>query len=338
MLGTHTRSVTARVTRSTALSIAVAIAASTHMPLASAQPPAANTQAEPQQILPTNSNLATGELSAEAKALSDQLNLTPLLIRLQELKAKVNPQSSAITLESLAQRQELLEVRQEITEILGKTSQEIDFVVAEISDEQILYDEVQNTLAASRDKAVTRINGLSFYTNGILWALAEALSIPTYTATKLTIPSGTVGVLAGIVPSVASLWAMKRYTSGSFSKEQTPNMLAKFFDYPTTPRIEYPDSVWTFLASVPPNDKTGRSRRDQIVDRWIADKNIPSFTDRTSRQQLDLITAANRERTSVTIDILSARESMLQQLSSEIFKMNRLLLELILVVRGEKHV
>jgi hypothetical protein len=75
-----------------------------------------------------------------------------------------------------------------------------------------------------------------------------------------------------------------------------------------------------------------------IVDRWIADSNIAVFTDRGSKKQIDLVTACSDQKKTVTIAILSARITMLSQLASEVYKMNRLLNEMEMVLRGNKHV
>lgn len=115
-------------------------------------------------------------------------------------------------------------------------------------------------------------------------------------------------------------------------------MLAKVFNYPTTPDIEYPTVVWQYLNSAPAEETGGKSRKEQLIDRWVADKNIPTFTDRNSRKDLDVITASVSRRKALTIDMLNLRQVMLTQLGAEIMKMKRLLLELIMVARDEKQI
>jgi hypothetical protein len=64
--------------------------------------------------------------------------------------------------------------------------------------------------------------------------------------------------------------------------------------------------------------------------------NISGFTDRNSKHQLDVITATVAQKKGLSITALTARTVMLQQLSAEVLKMKRFLLELKLVVVGEK--
>jgi hypothetical protein len=116
-------------------------------------------------------------------------------------------------------------------------------------------------------------------------------------------------------------------------------MLTKLFDLKPDLEDEYPAQVWSYMNSVPASEANGKkTRRDQLIDRWVADKNIPGFTDRTSKDQLELVTAYRSTKDGVTIDMLQTRETMLSQLSGEVMKMKRLLLELSMAVHGEKHV
>jgi len=113
-------------------------------------------------------------------------------------------------------------------------------------------------------------------------------------------------------------------------------MLAKLFDYNTTPETDYPRTVWAFLNECPVGELT--SRRQQLIDRWIEDRNISYFDDASSKRELDVITASVEQPHGLSIASLSVRLSMLQQLSAEILKMKRMLCELSMVVRGEKFI
>jgi hypothetical protein len=113
-------------------------------------------------------------------------------------------------------------------------------------------------------------------------------------------------------------------------------MLAKLFGYSTTEDIEYPHSVWDYLNQVPASNLKSKKRLDVLVDRWIADSNISGFTNRTSKAQLDVITASVSQKKGLSISTLSARQTMLLQLSAEILKMKRMLLELAMVAQGDK--
>jgi hypothetical protein len=299
--------------------------------------PRANTVSLPTQILKTGINLNSDGISTNSMQLSNAIGLTPMLERVQSLRARraATPKSE-VTLASLAARQDLTEAITEAHQLIQKTSLEVDFVMSEIEAEQNVYQEILDSYQTARDKRVAKTNAAAFITNGALWAVAEGFTIPTYKYPNYAIPSGVNGVIAGLVPTFFSMWAMKQVTGQKTTSEKDPNILSKIFDYPVTPDIDFPASVWQFLQTVPPDDQSGKTRREQLIDRWISDDNLPDFTDPKSRKQIDIITASVAHRKALSISSLNTRLVMLQQLEGEVLKMKRMLLELSMVARGEK--
>lgn len=314
------------------------------LPCAAAAPSTSqiNSVQVPRQILRTGINLDARNVSPNTLQLAQNLNLLPILSRLQELRAKASQQNGGNSIESLSDRQELLELTQKAQSILIRTSLEIDFVLAEIDAEQNIYSEVLSSLQGSRDKLVARVNAGSFILNGALWTVCEALAIVSPLHPNYAIHSGIVGIAAGIVPSIASGYALKAYSGKHLKSECEPNMLAKIFNRPTTQDIEYPKSVWTFLNTAPAGEtgstSSGKTRKEQLIDRWISDKNIPSFTDSSNSKEIDIITATASQRKGLSIDNLNVRMVMLEQLQGELAKMKRLLMEIAMVITDEKEV
>lgn len=296
----------------------------------------ANTSQFPTQILKTGINLTAPGISPNSMQLADTILLTPLLEQSQNLRSRISTMGEQNSLELLSARQELYDLNEKIAMIIQRTNLEIDFTIAEINAEQEVYQEILNTFTSDRDKAVARTNAAGFIANGALWAVCEALAIPAYKHARFAIPSGIIGIPAGVVPSIASMYTFKQMNGKKMTSEVEPNMLAKLFDYPTNPEIEYPRTVWEFLHQVPATETNGKKRIDQIVDRWITDANMPAFTDRQSKKQLDVLTASFAQRKGLSIGTLTARSVMLQQLEAEIGKMKRLLLELAMAAQSEK--
>ncbi len=297
----------------------------------------ANSQAIPSQILKTGVSLDTSSIAPNSQQLSDTIGLTSVLERIQSLRQS--------NMQDITARQDLFEAKQEAAYIIQKTNLDIDFTVAAIMAEREVYQEILATFINDRDKKVARINAASFISNGILWTVCEALAIGSINTTyarnpkkclNLTIPSGVVGIAAGLVPSIASMYTLKAVNGAKKTSEAEPNMLAKLFNYPTNPDIEYPASVWKYLHQVPASERKGKTRLEQIVDRWVADSNMSEFTDRNSKKQLDVLTASVAQKKGLSIATLTSRSVMLQQLQAEVLKMKRMLLELNMVAQGEK--
>ncbi|MBU6451604.1 MAG: hypothetical protein KGS72_07495 [Cyanobacteria bacterium REEB67] len=302
-----------------------------------AQEPVSNSVSVPTQILKTGINLSSSTLSPNSLQVAQITGLMPVLNKLQKLREQVNASRDASpTLATLAMRQDYYEAQLLARQGIEQANLEIDYVLAEINAERNLYAEILSSLIAKRDRAVAHSNAASFYTNGVLWAVGEAFDIPTYRSPRLSIPSGTVSILAGIVPSFFSLYAMRQYNGKKLDSEEEPNMLAKLFDYPINPEVDYPPSIMGFLNTVPPESGVKKTRKDQLIDRWLTDQNIPSFTDRKNKAVLDGITGTISHRKALSIDVLTARQDMLQQLAGEVMKMKRMLLELSLAANGDK--
>jgi hypothetical protein len=298
----------------------------------------ANQEKIPKQILKTGVNLETSTVSPNGIQLAEQLALLPYLKRIQSLRGRIDPTNFETTQENLALSQQLTASTVMSMQIIDEANLSVDFVLAEINAEQNIYTELLGTFSSERDKTVFKTNAASFITNGILWALAEAYDIPTNHHPNFSTTSGTLGILAGIVPSIASGIALYQLNGKKETSEKDPNMLSRLLGYPATEDIDYPKPVWDFLTTVPASGGSIKTRKEQLIDRWIADKNISNFTDRNSKEQLDIITASNPRKKGLSISTLGARQQLLQQLSAEVLKMKRLLYELSMTVRGTKQI
>lgn len=287
----------------------------------------------PRMPLPSLCELHTDQASPEAAELARHLNLTSLFSELETLRKQASAGDREKLL--LERKEKIRDIKQDLVEAIEQARLEVDYVQAELSIEIAGHSELVQKFSEDRDEFVNKTNLWSFRTNGALWAIAEAMAIPTYRQPRFAIPSGAVGIVAGIVPSAFSIFATRSLKGGRYEREARPNMLAKIFDYPVVARTEYPDSVLAYLHTVPSNSKDNLSRLDQLIGRWAEDKNIHSFSDRNSRKQLDAITGSVQIQ--LTIELVADRLTMLQQLSAVINQINRPLLELMMVVRGLKH-
>jgi hypothetical protein len=300
-----------------------AAAASTHIPK--------SVDIAPPPIGPAT-DFHSKELSPDAIDLAQHLKLTASLTRLADLRrqeAGLNGRKPSLEL-----REDIRDAKEEIVETIEQTRLDIDAVQAEISQDVTAYGELYQAYSEARDNRVNKTNIWSFRTNGALWAVAEALTIPTYSRPRYSISSGTVGILAGLVPSAFSACAVRESGGGHYCRLPRPNLLSKVLGYQTTVRTDFPDSVWDFLNSPAPGDTGGKNRIDRLIERWLADQHLRLFTDRKSTHQLDLLTGAVQHN--ITIELLGERITMLNQLSTMMHQMNRPLAELMMFVRNNK--
>lgn len=296
----------------------------------------ANTQKFPSPMLKSSVNLNVATLSPNTSQLCDAIGLTSRFQRIGVLRSRLASYNDVTTLESLATKQELYEAVQQVSVALQRTNLDIDFTLAEINAEENIYKEQLAACEAEQKKITAYSNSLGAISNSALYSASSALAIPAWKNPTYAAASGTVGVFASLVPSFISICTSKALTNTKHYSEDEPNMLTKLFGYPISEDVDYPQSVWSFLTSVPVGENTTKNRRDQLIDRWIADSNIVGFTNRHSKKQLEIITASTSRGNTLTIDILRTRLLMLDQLAVEVLKMKRLLLELVMTIEGDK--
>jgi hypothetical protein len=288
-------------------------------------------RSEPQPILMSKSDPYTPGLSQEALQLCEILHVTDKLEQIQRLQQELEqPDGQRAPIES---KQKLADLKVDLLTIIEETRLEIDFVVSEIEEENARFEETLQTFSDERDRRVNKAYNWAFRTNGALWAVAEGLDIPTYSSPRYSIPSGTIGIVAGLVPSLFSAYALRAEGGKRYEKAAFPNMLSKIYGLPTHEGIEYTESVWTYLNSPTPGpDK--RTRKEILINHWIDDKNISIFKHGMTKQDLILLTGA--EQPMVTIDLIKDRLTMLREVEAVTLQMSRPLLEINMVLQGKK--
>jgi hypothetical protein len=282
----------------------------------------------------SRSDLHSNTLSPDAVQLVEILGLTERLKKYQDLHNRAESIKPAKMPGD--DRQDMRDLHDEILDVIEHTRLEIDFTVSEIRVEEAEYNEILRVFMADRDMRVNRINAAGFRWNGALWAVAEGLDIPTYRQPRYSIPSGSIGIIAGLVPSIFSLYALKESSGEKFKRPAKPNMLSKLFGYPVTPQLEIPDSIWSYITAVPPQSAGNKARFEILKSRWLSDQNLTTYTDPTSKKQLDQLTGSVEEK--ANIQLLSDRLTMLNQMSAMIVRMNRLLLEIHMILQGRKEI
>ncbi len=277
-------------------------------------------------------DLNTEILSPEGVELARQLEVLSMLKRLESLRVAAR---HSLTEKIPADiREEIRDIRQDVVEIVEQTRLEVDYVQSALSVDIAVQDELLHAFTAERDRRMNSNYLWSFRTNGALWAVAEGLSIPTYQYPRYSIPSGSIGIIAGLVPSLFSAIAVRQTGGGHYDAEARANMLAPIFDYSTIPEMRFPKSVWNYLNAHPTRGITDSCRREQLIERWSKDRYLRVFEEKDCKTRLDSITGISQKN--LTIQLVSDRLAMLRQLSAVVATMNRPLLEIVMVVRGVK--
>jgi hypothetical protein len=249
---------------------------------------------------------------AEANQTAMILGLAPTIRELSELQAKRGCGASP-GMEELLVRQKLLET--ELT-----TTLDVDGVLAEISAERSDLTDMRSGLQGRRDRTVGYLNAASLITGSGVGIAVNAMQLKDSTA----IPGDYVGIGSGIASTAISLIAIKKMSGPKQSVGGVPNMLAPLFDEKTVLNTYYPPEVMRFLESVPAGQDPGRGTRlEQMEAAWAVQGRIGTTTSAKDRAKIAALTSSESKQVKVSIDDLTDRIAMLNDVSGRVSLMKR---------------
>ncbi len=270
------------------------------------------------------SKMSTGPLSDNAQSMLQILHLQPLIDRATDARKR---RDTAVpgSLDALSARQDLLEARQELGQLLLKSNLEVDYVIAAIDGEENRYTEQISEMMSRRDKAVWYTTILSQWSNGILWSASSSFTLGSVQNPRLSYTDGILGILAGALPTVLSLYAMHQTHGEKRDALVAPNMLSPIFDRTSTEEF-FPRSVISYMNGASDNQSGSVSRKQVLVDRWY--KNGYLNSGKNSAQLVGTLTATESRKRALTIALLQNRQQMLEDLRTQAMQMKHSLLEL----------
>jgi len=208
-------------------------------------------------------------------------------------------------------------------------SLEVDGVIAEIDGELSEISEIRANLESRRDKVMT-LNAIGgIITGGGLGVVGTALQFKASTANL----GNGIGVASGAASIVLSVLGIHQQKGGKGSLGIAPNMLAKFFDKKPEFHSDYPQEVWVYLTDIPPTATDKRTRKDDLITRWIDCGHIDSPSSAKGQKQIDLMTSSTSSKQKLSLDQLADRSAMLSDVRASTSLLKRDLSKLMLAVR-----
>jgi hypothetical protein len=267
------------------------------------------------------------EIPDELQHLAKQLKVLHLIDRIRELQHEGT--TSGYTTDRAI---ELISLRQKLDFRLTVTSLEIEDVLSHIDYEDTRADELRYLLQNKRDKALKFNSYANLASNGGLTIIAGSLGIANNTLGNIM--STTAG---GVSASLGGLAVKEQTDEGVTLRHQGshPNMLAMIFDFQPDESSKYPDSVWTYLNE-PDDMKPKMSRKEALVSLWTYFGRIPSLKSAEGKRECALIAGEVAEQHRLTISLLDDRGAMLSDLRAVVSRMNKKLLQLMLLTQPEQ--
>jgi hypothetical protein len=242
----------------------------------------------------------TSETTAELIKVSSELS------QLQKLSASPGPED----------RWQILWLHQRISEQVMMAALQVDATIAQIDNEIARSNEVRGFLADRRDRAVSRANLLSALVGGTIGATSSGLQL----SSSLTKPAAGVGIGAGTLSAGLALVGIREERGKSTPFDFDSNMLAEFFDRPTLPNSQYPETIWIFLNEPSSTRQDGLTRKQELLQTWVQVKRIDSLS---STEKIDHLTSQPSQNLKLSIDDFEDRGAMLQDVRARISYMKR---------------
>jgi hypothetical protein len=265
------------------------------------------------------------KLSPGAQEVAREIGVTPLIEQLYGLPERDRGARSAMSLTALS-------LRQEITEVVLGTSLEVDGIIAEIDSELAQMSAIRADLETRRDRAIGINTIANIVAGGVTGVVGTALQFKNSTANL----GNGIGVAGAGVSTFLSLIGLRQQHGGQKALGVAPNLLAKLFDKKPEFHSDYPEEVWTYLNAVPPAEPGTETRRALLIKRWTELGRIESTETAKGNRKIELLTSSVSQQRSLTIDLLTDRAAMLEDVRAQVSLMKRDLSKLMLALRSQQ--
>ncbi len=260
-------------------------------------------------------SIAQPVLSSDAAQTAQILGLASPIKSLQALRAQ-RPCGSISSPEELSIRQDLLESIQ-------ASDLDIDAVLSEVANERDELADLRTSLQNRRDRTVGILNSAALITGSGIGIAASATQFTSLSSKTQNVGDG-IGIGSGAASTILSLLAARKQSGPKTSVGHIPNMLAPLFGGAPVLHTDYPLSVLHYLQSVPSGENAkGRTRLDQLREDWVKAGRLNGSGSARQDQEVQALTTSMNPAVKVSINDLSNRIAMLEDVSGRVSLMKR---------------
>jgi hypothetical protein len=222
-------------------------------------------------------------------------------------------------------------LRQQIMEKVLAASLQVDATIAQIDNEIAQSNEVRGYLADKRDKSVNRANLLSAVAGGTLGATSDGLQLPSGENKA----SSIVGIAGGVLSTSLAISGIRAQKGAARLFDFNSNMLAELFDRSALDDSRYDPIVRSFLNDVAPTDQGGLTRKERLIQSWVALKRTDPPSTSAGKSKIDRLTSQPSDKLPLTIDDFEDRSAMLEDVRAKVSFLKRDLAALLLSLPGQ---
>ena len=289
------------------------------------------------QVVPSAGIAAHNGFTETHSREADRFELSPLALQAARI---LGVESSIARLSSLTASKDIaavrslsleeLSLRQQITEAVVVASLDVDDVLNRVDDERAQVIELQDILRSNRDRAVGTTSVATLAIGTGLGVVSGVLQFSDSTKGV----GNVIGFVAGGISTLLSFHSIRQQRSGKRPAWVLPDMLLPFLGVSQEGRHDcYPDAVWAYLNSVPPEGASQLSRRERIMAEWLVAGRFGPLDSPQGKTKIALLIDTNAANKKLSIDLLSERSAMLADVRDEISLMKHDLHDLLGKIR-----
>ncbi|MFN8655770.1 MAG: hypothetical protein U0105_05490 [Candidatus Obscuribacterales bacterium] len=252
-------------------------------------------------------------LTPTARDIAQQLDLMPLLEQIAAYQAR-----SSL---DLRDEIELLKLKQRLHSKLFVAALQVRDATARIERELAMINRMRGVLEDKRDRAIKLNSMENVAASGAMGEVAQAGSL-----FRNEVPGEVIGLVAGAATIGLGTWALRQQTGAKQRVSIKPNMLTEIFNFQADRESTYPAVIWNYLNRAPVGET--KTRLQLLIERWQRFKVIPVNLKGPEAQKRIGILSNTRHNGTVNIDTFNDQADMLLDIKSEIFQMDKDLLEL----------
>lgn len=209
-----------------------------------------------------------------------------------------------------------LAAQQHIIALVTAASLAVDATTGQIDEEIAETHELQNFLAARRQREIDLLNLVSLGIGGTLGTASAALGLTPHTQA-----SGVVGIISGTSITALSVLGLHLQPGGKAVLEARSNMLCHVFDLPSDQNNFYPQLIQDFMARPAPEDPL--TRKQHLIAAWVRLGRIPPPTSEKGHLKVVRLASVPPQNARLSISDLDDRQAMLYDMRARIMYLKR---------------
>ncbi len=254
--------------------------------------------------------------------MSQSAQQTAHILGLDETMQKLRALQFARASDALASAEER-SLRLELLEAIELAILDIDGAMAEIGNERDELGNIRTTLQSRRDKTVSLLTTAALLTGSGLGTAVNAMQFTSLSNQTQNVGDG-IGIGSGAASTILSILAARKQRGPNGSVGEVSNMLAPLLGGTPVLNTRYPPAVLQFLQSVPAGEDASRGTRlDQLKQQWMRSGRLLTAGSKKEQQTVTALTASQRPDVKVSIDDLTNRMAMLNDVLGRVSLMKR---------------